>query len=464
MNRIISFFVIAALCASLSGCGGKATSGEPSVFPGVQSSYDVKGVTLSLSEVPAGTFSMGSRKDRRIIDGASTRHQVLMDGYVISSSPVSQALWEAVMGKNPSSAVNPDLPVDRVTYDDCLAFTSKLSKITGVPFTLPTEAMWEYANSLGILDWQAGLPEWCLDAFDEKTPDTLSVNYFHKGEGPMMVVREAIQRSGGNRVAKAGGLTFRVAVYNGKTCPEAVSSAMYGTTSDREHVCAKETITVGECKIEMIPVKGGSFMMGGTAKQQQYADPDELPVTFTEVESFEMATIEVTAGLWNEVMGYLPLGNYAKEPDKPVVNISWYNAQEFILELNRRTGRKFRLPTEAEWEYAARGGASAREEFRYAGADVIKHVAVYAENSNGDEPSVGKTKASNELGIYDLCGNVWEWCQNLYYMYGNSPVEGANYVQRGGSFKSAWSACRVSNRQDVPPGSTKSTFGLRVVI
>ena len=91
-------------------------------------------------------------------------------------------------------------------------------------------------------------------------------------------------------------------------------------------------------------------------------------------------------------------------------------------------------------------------------------MAVYTENSNGDEPSVGKTKAPNELGIYDLCGNVWEWCQNLYYLYGDSPVEGASYVQRGGSFKSAWSACRVSNRQDVPPGSTKSTFGLRVVI
>ena len=134
-----------------------------------------------------------------------------------------------------------------------------------------------------------------------------------------------------------------------------------------------------------------------------------------------------------------------------------------MLELNRRTGRIFRLPTEAEWEYAARGGASSREEFRYAGADVVKHVTVYAEDNVGGEPSPVKTKSPNELGIYDMSGNAWEWTFSRYGKLG-SEIVGEDFVQKGGSFKSPWSACRVSNRQDVPPGSTKSTFGFRLAI
>ena len=463
MKKILHLLVISLSVALLAGCGGKPVAQDPSVFPGVKDTYEVKGATLQLVEVPAGTFSMGSRKDRRIIDGAATRHQVLMDGFMISSSPVSQALWEAVMGKNPSSNVNPSLPVDRVTYDECLAFTAKLSKLTGVPFTLPTEAMWEYAFLTGNTDWQAGLTEWCLDAYDRETPDSLSANYFHKGDGPMMVVREAIQRTGVNRVAKAGGLTFRVAVYNGKTCPEEIADLMYGVSTKREHVCAKESITVGDFKIDMVPVKGGSFMMGGTAKQAMYSEKDELPPVSMDVEDFEMAVTEVTAGLWNEVMGYLPLGNYPKEPNRPVVNVSWYNAQEFILELNKRTGRLFRLPTEPEWEYAARGGVKSYEEYRYAGSDVVRAVSVYVEGNEGNEPSNVKTKSPNELGIYDMSGNAWEWTYSRYGKLGSDLTSG-DYVQKGGSFKSPWSACRVSNRQDVPPGSTKSTFGFRIAI
>ena len=462
-NIALTIISLALLGAVISSCGGKTPQGEPSVFESVQTSYSVKGADLSLVKVPGGTFSMGSRKDRRIIDGSATRHQVLMDGFVISSSPVSQALWEAVMGKNPSSAVNPSLPVDRVTYDECLAFTAKLSKLTGVPFTLPSEARWEYAYSLGLIDWQAGNTEWCLDAYDRETPDTLSTNYFHPGEGPMMVVREAIQRTGVNRIAKAGGMTFRVAVFDGSECPSEIVDAMNAVQTERENSCKRESIKVGDYSIDMVPVKGGKFLMGGTTKQAMYSDGDELPPVEMEVADFEMAATEVTVGLWNEVMGYLPLGNYAKEPLRPVINVSWYNAQEFVLELNRRTGRIFRLPTEAEWEYAARGGASSREEFRYAGADVVKHVTVYAEDNVGGEPSPVKTKSPNELGIYDMSGNAWEWTFSRYGKLG-SEIVGADFVQKGGSFKSPWSACRVSNRQDVPPGSTKSTFGFRLAI
>jgi formylglycine-generating enzyme required for sulfatase activity len=323
--------------------------------------------------------------------------------------------------------------------------------------------MWEYAYSLGLIDWQAGNTEWCLDAYDRETPDTLSTNYFHPGEGPMMVVREAIQRTGVNRVAKAGGLTFRVAVFDGSGCPAEIVDAMTAVQTLRENSCRKESIKVGDYSIDMVPVKGGKFLMGGTTKQAMYSDGDELPPVEMEVADFEMAATEVTVGLWNEVMGYLPLGNYAKEPLRPVINVSWYNAQEFILELNRRTGRIFRLPTEAEWEYAARGGASSREEFRYAGADVVKHVTVYAEDNVEGEPSPVKTKSPNELGIYDMSGNAWEWTFSRYGKLG-SEIVGEDFVQKGGSFKSPWSACRVSNRQDVPPGSTKSTFGFRLAI
>ena len=170
------------------------------------------------------------------------------------------------------------------------------------------------------------------------------------------------------------------------------------------------------------------------------------------VSGFEIAQTEVTAGLWLEVMGSLPYGNKDSEPNKPVVNVSWYDCQEFILKFNALTGRKFRPPTEAEWEYAARGGNRATSQTLYSGSNVIGDVAWYYSNSSSSTHEVAG-KAANVLGFFDMSGNVYEWCNDWYGSYSSSqqtnptgPTSGSNRVLRGGSWYNGATYCRVSNR------------------
>ena len=154
--------------------------------------------------------------------------------------------------------------------------------------------------------------------------------------------------------------------------------------------------------------------------------------------------------------------------NRPVEMVSWNDCQEFISKLNRMTGKRFRLPTEAEWEYAARGGNRSRG-YKYAGSDNPGSIAWYYENSGNTTHPVG-TKTPNELGIYDMSGNVWEWCQDWYSFYSGGfqtnptgPTSGSNRVNRGGGMHNiAWS-CRVTNRLDGVPSATSNFLGLRLV-
>ena len=219
----------------------------------------------------------------------------------------------------------------------------------------------------------------------------------------------------------------------------------------------------------MVNVPSGSFLMGGTdADQGKYAKEDELPVHEVNLDEFEIGQTEVTVGLWNAVMGSLPTGNDLKEPLKPVINVSWYMAQNFILKLNSLTGRKFRLPTEAEWEYAARECLSSS--YRYSGSNNVGSVAVYGDDKGGGVHPV-MTLGKNAIGLYDMSGNAWEWCNDYYGPYSDAiqndptgPTEGTQRVLRGGSVSSPWNACRVSNRSSAPAVNFKSTFGLRLAL
>ena len=203
--------------------------------------------------------------------------------------------------------------------------------------------------------------------------------------------------------------------------------------------------------------------MGATEEQADYGDEMEKPVREVTVEPFEIGKTEVTAGLWNAVMGSLPLGNDLREADKPVINVSWYGAQQFILKLNALTGRKFRLPTEAEWEFAARGGAKSRG-YRFSGSNQVGSVAVYTQNSDNGKPARVARMQANELGLYDMSGNAWEWCQDCFGAYGQPAEKSEWHVMRGGSAASPWNACRVSNRQKVPATNVKASFGFRLAL
>lgn len=440
-SRVI--VILSSVIFALSSCGGSQVTSE--YVQNVPSSYQVKGNILEMVELEGGTFAMGTMPDKRLISGAETANQVVIDGFAISRKPVSQALWKAVMGSNPSSVENDAIPVDMVDYKDAEKFVQKLSKITSVPFIISTEEMWEFAQKSGSLQLYDGTKEWCATDVE------------------MKVARTAKEREDKASYTKAGGLVFRVAVLTGKPCPQKYVDMVAGVPMEREQSCTNETISVNGVDFKMVAVKGGSFMMGATTEQGQYAEDDEKPASSVQVEDFEIATTEVTVAQWAAVMDVLPLGNYASEPNKPVINVSWYAAQEYILKLREITGRKFRLPSEKEWEYAARGGSKGNN-YRYAGSNQVASVAVYAENAKDLKVRDVKTKSPNELMVYDMCGNAWEWCQDSYAIYGEEPADANVKIIRGGSAASRWDACRVSNRSGIPADNTKGTFGFRLAI
>ena len=223
----------------------------------------------------------------------------------------------------------------------------------------------------------------------------------------------------------------------------------------------------------MIFVEGGEFLMGSND-----GDDNEKPVHKVKVNSFYIGKFEVTEIFWEAIIGpdesFKPW--YA---DYPKRFVSWDGAQKFIKKLNEKTGKKYRLPTEAEWEYAARGGKKSKG-FTFAGGNVIDQVGWYLGNSNGPN-KVGKLRP-NELGIYDMSGNVWEWCQDWYNenYYNESPIDnpqgpesGEYKVQRGGSYLGPISMSngvysgnklKIHDRDYDDPGDDDRDYGFRLVL
>jgi formylglycine-generating enzyme required for sulfatase activity len=218
--------------------------------------------------------------------------------------------------------------------------------------------------------------------------------------------------------------------------------------------------------IEMVRVEGGTFQMGSDDKE---AYSNEKPVHTVTVGSFSIGKYEITQAQWRSVMGTSP--SYFKNCDNcPVENVSWDDIQQFLSKLNNLSSKRYRLPTEAEWEFAARGGNSSNG-FKYSGSNDLNAVAWYDYNSGSKTHSVGG-KSANELGIYDMSGNVWEWCSDWYdsEYYSSSPssnptgaVTGAFRVLRGGSWNSRAVFCRVANRAESAPSHRDSGCGFRLV-
>lgn len=236
---------------------------------------------------------------------------------------------------------------------------------------------------------------------------------------------------------------------------------------DTEELC----VTVKGESFVMKLVEGGVFQMGN---ENYDAESDEKPIHNVTVNSFYLCEIEVTQKLWELVMGTnvsqqrdlaghsLPLRGVGNS--YPMYYVSWNDCQEFIQKLNQQTGKQFRLPTEAEWEYAARGGKH-NNCFQYAGSNVLDNVAWHSLNSNTSTHPV-KSKVANGLGIYDMSGNVWEWCSDLYSSnyYSNPADNEIKRVIRGGSWYSKASFCRVTKRHKLKPDYRDTCYGFRLAM
>ncbi len=239
------------------------------------------------------------------------------------------------------------------------------------------------------------------------------------------------------------------------------------TSAKHKTPATDEIFSVGGVEFKMIYVEGGTFTMGATQEQGSDAKSEEKPAHSVTLSSYYIGETEVTQGLWKAVMGTNPSG-YKKGDSLPVESVSYADVLDFITRLNTMTKKNFRLPTEAEWEFAARGGNKTMG-FKYSGSNNIDAIAWYDNGSLDLQIHEVKTKTPNELGIYDMSGNVYEWCSDWKGDYTSDaqtnpqgPSSGTSRITRGGCFLTDPDPCRVSNRQTTLPEMHNNFTGFRL--
>lgn len=246
---------------------------------------------------------------------------------------------------------------------------------------------------------------------------------------------------------------------------------MQAALTAQDTLPAPTSFRVNKVSFNMVRVEAGGFWMGAqhldTAEfnYDRFSQNDELPVHYVTVGAdFLIGQTEVTQKLWKAVMGYNP--SHYKCPKRPVTNVNYYEVQEFLRRVDSITGMQFRLPTEEEWEYAARGGKNTRN-YVYSGGKEVDRVAWH--NGNASKTKKVKKRSGNELGIYDMSGNVWEWCESRYHYYDaerNSRIgkDGEMQIIRGGAWQLPKSSCRVAWRGKRLPELKNSFGGFRLCL
>lgn len=282
---------------------------------------------------------------------------------------------------------------------------------------------------------------------------------------PSMAQGVVVFQKDGTRVVYPYEAIDSIVTYNyGETPPTGGGSSDNGNIGGSVNDGQNKVFYVNGVSFKMIAVKGGTFTMGATSEQTG-ARSNESPTHSVTLSDYYIGETEVTQELWNAVMGSNP--SYFGDMQRPVEMVSWDDCQTFISRLNELTGETFRLPTEAQWEYAARGGNQAQGRL-YSGSNTIDVVAWYTSNSSSTTHPV-KTKAPNELGIYDMSGNVREWCSDRYGSYSSAaqtdptgPSTGSYRVGRGGSWSNSAAICRIANRDFSTPTFGSNALGLRL--
>ena len=479
----------------------------------------VNGVSFNMIKVEAGTFTMGATAEQiETGDNEKPTHQVtLTRDYYMGETEVTQALWYAVMGQKPthdgyqwssSLGLGDNYPAYYISWNDCQEFITKLNQLTGLTFRMPTEAEWEYAargghkkpiqtlysgsntfgdiawysghestffhevagraaNALGLYDMSGNVMEWCYDGYSQ---------YSSEAQTDPIVSIGSTRILRGGYSHEYGLMPYRVACrdhldpwYTQYNCGLRLALSVPDPND--------KFVTANGVTFRMKLVEAGTFTMGATAEQTE-ANEDEKPahqVTITK--DYYMGETEVTQALWYAVMGQKPISfgsawtaSYGLGDNYPAYEISWNDCQEFITKLNQLTGLTFRLPTEAEWEYAARGGNKATTQTLYSGNNTNGYVAWYWDNSSSSTHAVAG-KSANALGLYDMSGNVSEWCNDWYGSYSSGeqtdpagPGSGSYRVLRGGCWHDDAPDCRVAYRYSHSPSYRSMYGGMRLAL
>ncbi|MFV0344661.1 MAG: formylglycine-generating enzyme family protein [Bacteroidales bacterium] len=481
----------------------------------------VNGVSFKMVAVDGGSFYMGSNDGD---DDEKPVHRVSLSDYYIGETEVTQALWETVMGDNPSGIKGSNNPVEWVSWNECREFVDRLNRLTGKSYRLPTEAEWEFAarggtsssgykysgsdkvsgvawyrdnggnkthpvkgkqsNELGLYDMSGNVSEWCSDWYaSDYYSSSSSSNPRGPSSGPSRVVRgggwsnyawycQVAERDSLNPSFSNYRLGLRLASSSNYEASVPANSSTAQKEAERKVAAERAqqaeanhfktyTETVNGVSFKMIAVDSGSFNMGdnewGWSK----------PIHRVSLSDYYICETEVTQALWEAVMGDNP--SCFKGSTNPVERVNWNDCQEFVIRLSNLTGRSYRLPTEAEWEFAARGGNSSYG-YKFSGSDRASGVAWYEDNS-GSKTHPVKGKRSNELGLYDMSGNVWEWCSDWYAFdyYSNSsssnprgPSSRPTRVVRGGCWGDYASYGQVANRYGSSQSDSINNVGFRL--
>jgi formylglycine-generating enzyme required for sulfatase activity len=480
--------------------------------------------------IPPGNFMMGSPVKEEKRDANEVQHKVtLTKGFYMSVYTVTQEEWQAVMGNNPSQFKDEkNLPVEKVSWDDCQEFSKKLREKEKKPYRLPTEAEWEYAcragtttpfhfgesistdqanyngtitygtgkigkyrektiavgsfpaNAWGLHDMHGNVFQWCQDwlgdypqkdLVDPQGPESGKVRVLRGGTwiySPGSCRSACRYRDGpGERSDVVG---FRVCFFVEQSEATPKPPVIDEPQRRQKELPKNLTNTIG---MKFVWIPPGTFAMGSPKKEAKKL-PNETQHKVTLTKGFYMAVYSVTQEQWKEIMGNNP-SKFKGEMNLPVETVSWDDCQEFIKELRKKDKKPYRLPAEAEREYACRAGT--KTPF-YFGNTLSTEQANYNGNytyGNGKEgvyrkksTPVGRFSA-NAWGLHDLHGNLWEWCQDWYGDYAQEdvvdpqgPDAGKNRVLRGGSWIGDPLDCRSAFRFWGVPGYRSSDVGFRL--
>ncbi len=522
--------------ASWQSCWGNNITPTPTPTPqpgGDTITIDCgNGVTMTLIKIPAGSFMMGTNStDYSWLSSSRPVHQVtISQAFYMGKYEVTQAQYQAVMGTNPSYFQDPNKPVEQVSWNDAVAFCQALAAKSGHTIRLPSEAEWEYAckadegnvdtkyyfgdddsqlgtyawyysnsgntthavgtrtaNSFGLYDMSGNVWEWCQDVWHSDysgtgRPDDGSAWTTGGDQGNRVFRGGAWSHDGidyvcrsANRNGSAPSLTcnyvgFRVVSGNEVPAPTPTTTPTPTPTPEPSQI----DVDCGNgVTMTLVKIPAGSFIMGTknyTDYLTTYSHPDHQ-VTISQ--AFYMGKYEVTQEQYQAVMGTNP-SKFTGDVKRPVEQIPWNSAVVFCQALATKSGRTIRLPSEAEWEYACKADKGNVDTKYYFGDDdsQLGIYAWYSSNSENTTHAVG-TRTGNSFGLFDMSGNVFEWCQDVWHGdYSGAPTDGSawmiggdqgDHVLRGGSFYYS-SYCRSSDRADGSPFvSLDDGRGFRVV-
>ncbi|MCI5224133.1 MAG: formylglycine-generating enzyme family protein, partial [Candidatus Electrothrix sp. AR4] len=486
---------------------------------------------MEFVSVPSGCFMMGSPPDeegRR--DDEGPVHKVCVDGFWIGKYEVTQEQWQKITGKNPAEFQRGDnYPVENVSRNDAQKFLAELSKKSGRKYRLPTEAEWEYAcraggsgrygggddldavawysvnsgysthpvggkqaNDFGLHDMSGNVWEWCGDWYKK---DYYSSSPQDNPTGPASGTQLVLRGGSWNyhpdfnrcSIRKWDIQSFRNDLVGFRVV---FSQALEEDTATEPPTDSEKIVTDQVAGMEFVSVPGGCFKMGASYKEHEQEDNDhEVPRHKVCVDSFSMGKYEVTQGQWVKIMSGMEghQCEFRKGDEYPMEKVSWNEVQEFIVELNKQSGREYRLPTEAEWEYAARGGTTTA---RWWGDDISCSQAMYSNSKgNGNDSCMEYTRSErapaaltpystapvgsyphNQFGLYDMLGNVSEFCSNWLSPYPlkkhnpQGPAKGEYRVFRGGSLNDNEGEIRSALRYGLLPHERDGGIGFRLVL